>query len=121
LTCILRAAVPFALSLSMCLVASGCARTYDGSIVPSYTTKMITNGVPHFEIKKTDLLPPRRLAEYPQSPVTPVAESQPARVYTPPPAREPARILPQIGDDVPRNVTCHNGVAPGGRVRVVCL
>jgi len=71
-------------------------------------------------MKKTDLLPPRRLAEFPDSPATPVAESRPANV-APAPPRQPARILPQIGDDVPRNVTCHNGVAPGGRVRVVCL
>lgn len=114
---VLRVAFPF--TLCACLAASGCARTYDGSIVPSYTTKMVMNGVPHFEIQKTDLLPPSRLVDYPEPPRPAVAETRPPRVEAPRP--EPGRILPQIGDDLPRNVTCRNEDAPGGRVRVVCI
>jgi hypothetical protein len=81
---------------------------------------MVMNGVPHFELKKTDLLPPSRLAEFPETPHLPVSESRPARADAPP-RRQPARILPQIDDDLPRNVACHNENTPGGRVRVVCI
>ncbi len=116
----LRTASRFCLSVSACLLVSGCARSYDGTIVPEYTTERVSDGaVPRFETRKTDLLPPSRLVEFPETPEPPVSEELPPPRVTQ--RRQPARILPQIDGDIPRNVNCINSQAPDGRVRVLCM
>lgn len=117
---VLKAACHVGLSIAAGLLASGCARSYDGTIVPEYTTEMVSDGpVPRFETRKTDLLPPSRLVEFPETPPPPVAEEPPSPRITQ--RHQPAHILPRIDGDIPRNVNCVNAQAPDGRIRVVCM
>lgn len=117
---VLKIACHICLSVVACLSAGGCARSYDGTIVPEYTTEMVSDGpVPRFETRKTDLLPPSRLVEFPDTPPPPVSEQPPPPRVTQ--RRQPARILPRIDGNVPRNVNCVNSQAPDGRIRVLCM
>ena len=117
---VLKTAHRISLTVTACILAGGCARSYDGTIVPEYTTEMVSDGmVPRFETRKTDLLPPSRLVEFPDTPPSPVSDEPPPPRITPP--RQPARLLPQIDGDIPRNVNCVDSQAPDGRVRVLCM
>lgn len=115
----LKTALQTILAFSACMAASSCARMYDGTIVPEYTTEMVSNGAPHFETRKTDLLPPSRLVEFPETPEPPVSETKPVRVSAP--RRQPARLLPKIDGDLPRTVRCRNEAVAEGRIKVICM
>ncbi|MEQ1954447.1 hypothetical protein [Mesorhizobium sp. CN2-181] len=104
------------------MAASGCARNYDGSIVPSYTAEMVSDGgLSRMEYRKTDLLPPSRLYEFPPAPPPPVTEEPEPKFVRAAPPRKPARLLPKLPDELPRRISCSDATAEGGRVRVVCL
>ncbi|PSJ64340.1 hypothetical protein C7I84_05130 [Mesorhizobium ephedrae] len=108
------------MSIAACLAASGCARMYDGTIVPAYTAQMVSDGMPRLETRRTDLEAPSRLVEFPPTP-QPVAsdDGPPPRVSAP--RRQPGRLLPRMKADTPRSVQCRNEAAADGRIRVVCL
>lgn len=117
---ILKAAPRITLSFAACVAMSGCARMYDGSIVPEYTAERVSGGLmPRVEYRKTDVLPPSRLIEFPPAPPSPVTEN-PASAVRAAPRRKPGRLIPKLPENLPRNVQCRNETV-GGRVRVVCL
>jgi hypothetical protein len=118
---ILQAAPRITLSFAAFLAVSGCARMYDGSIVPEYTSEMVPGGmVPRIEYRKTDVLPPSRLLEFPPAPPPPESE-KPAPVVRAAPPRKRGGLIPKIPAELPRNVHCRNEAAADGRIRVVCL
>ena len=85
---ILKAAPRITLSFAAYLAMSGCARMYDGSIVPEYTAERVSGGLmPRVEYRRTDVLPPSRLIEFPPAPPPPFAEN-PAPAVRAAPRRE---------------------------------
>ncbi|MDQ6433167.1 hypothetical protein RB623_03775 [Mesorhizobium sp. LHD-90] len=116
------AAIGMAASMAACMAASGCARNYDGTIVPSYTAKMVSDGgLGRMEYRKTDLLPPSRLHDFPSAPPPPASEEPRPEFVRAPPRRGPGRLIPKVPAELPRNIQCRNEQGEGGRVRVVCL
>lgn len=118
---ILKAAPRITLSFAAYMAMSGCARMYDGSIVPEYTAQRVSGGLmPRVEYRRTDVLPPSRLIEFPPAPPPPVTEN-PVPVIRAAPRRKPGRLIPKLPENLPRNVHCRNEKAADGRIRVVCL
>ena len=118
---ILKAAPRITLSFAAYMAMTGCARMYDGSIVPEYTAASVSGGLmPRIEYRKTDVLPPSRLIEFPPAPPPPVTEN-PAPVVRAAQRRKPGRLIPRIPENLPRKVQCRNEIAADGRIRVVCI
>jgi hypothetical protein len=110
------------LSLAMLLPlgGAGCTRTYDGTIVPTYSLVMAPeSGAAWMTLDKADPLPRNRLYRFPPAPPPPepVAAASPAprRIVSP----RISPLLPKIAADAPRPVTCRNE-SRDGRIRLVC-
>jgi len=107
---------------------SGCTRTYDGSIVPAYETRLDSGGFwPRLEFQEVDVEPPNRFYKFPPRPAAPVVVSNSAQTdQRPAPRRiqrQPAQTVPQQRPETPGIVPalfCENKTSPSGRVRVVC-
>jgi hypothetical protein len=111
------------LSMPLMLAAAGCTRTYDGSIVPMYTTVVSSDrglrvnptAIP------TDTLPPNRLVRFPPPP----ASMETAESSTPSPQRPRrarSKAVARLATDPlpPRRYSCRDVTSESGRVRVVC-
>lgn len=103
------------------LPLGACTRTYDGTIVPTYQTQFVREGVvPRMVVRRTPVDPATPLGNYPPMPRAPEAHA----VTVDPSPRRAARprgapVVTQTRASA-APLTCRQVVSPGGRVRVVC-
>jgi len=117
------------LGASSMLGVTGCTRTYDGSIVPTYslvsTTSTRDMSFSSLGLVRNDPLPPERLYRFPPAPPPPPETIVVADASAAPSApRRSAGLnlggfVPRIETEPPRPVTCRNE-SRDGRIRFVC-
>ena len=118
--------VPFQLLALTAVAAAGtaCTRTYDGTIVPTYQTKIVRTGlVPRAVIRRTQVEAPSASSAaqlYPSMPPKPAAEEPVTVASTRRAPRRPAVAKPAQQPEEETTVTCRDETGSSGRVRVVC-
>lgn len=106
--------------------ASGCTRTYDGSIMPAYQPMLVTSGgMTRMEIQPTDPEPPNRFYKFPAPPAAapppPVVTVETERRPIPRRARaRSARPAAAPQDSQPAGLQCRPARAVDGRFKMEC-
>lgn len=103
------------LVLIAAISCSGCTRTYDGTVVPTYQVKLVRTGIPHISLQPALRGPTYQPASFPPAPRPPasmVPVRSPRQI-----TRGPAGPLPS---SIPNRAFDCKPKSAAGRVSVVC-